>query len=183
MRRGMAHQHRSDQSADARHYLAEISQRLQQAAEGCGTVGRSADRPVRMTSLISAHQEVRGPMQLVQAAGNDQTKMPRGALDTLRAGGYSAHARAVDRRRSQNREHAMPADYTALRRTMVERQVRTFDVTDQAVIARMYAVPREKFVPESLLTLAYSDVALDLPVAGGRKPRRLLPPLILGRML
>ena len=77
----------------------------------------------------------------------------------------------------------MPADYTALRRTMVERQVRTFDVTDQAVIARMYAVPREKFLPASLATLAYSDVALDLPLAGGGKPRRLLPPLILGRML
>jgi protein-L-isoaspartate(D-aspartate) O-methyltransferase len=77
----------------------------------------------------------------------------------------------------------MPVDFAALRRTMVERQVRTFDVTDQAVIARMYAVPREKFVPESLATLAYSDVALELPVAAGRTPRRLLPPLILGRML
>jgi len=77
----------------------------------------------------------------------------------------------------------MPADYTALRRTMVERQVRTFDVTDQAVIARMYAVPREKFVPESLMTLAYSDVPLDLPVATGGTTRRLLPPLILARML
>jgi protein-L-isoaspartate(D-aspartate) O-methyltransferase len=77
----------------------------------------------------------------------------------------------------------MPVDFAALRRTMVERQVRTFDVTDQAVIARMYAVPREKFVPESLATLAYSDVALELPVAAGRTPRRLLPPLILARML
>jgi protein-L-isoaspartate(D-aspartate) O-methyltransferase len=77
----------------------------------------------------------------------------------------------------------MPADYTALRRTMVERQVRTFDVTDQAVIARMYAVPREQFVPESLATLAYSDVALELPAGNGGTPRRLLPPLILGRML
>jgi protein-L-isoaspartate(D-aspartate) O-methyltransferase len=77
----------------------------------------------------------------------------------------------------------MPADYTALRRTMVERQVRTFDVTDQAVIARMLAVPREKFLPENLATLAYSDVAIELPGSAGGPPRRLLPPLILGRML
>jgi protein-L-isoaspartate(D-aspartate) O-methyltransferase len=76
----------------------------------------------------------------------------------------------------------MPADYTALRRTMVERQVRTFDVRDQAVIARMLAVPREKFLPENLATLAYSDVALDLPGSHGA-PRRLLAPLIFGRML
>jgi protein-L-isoaspartate(D-aspartate) O-methyltransferase len=77
----------------------------------------------------------------------------------------------------------MPADYAALRRTMVERQVRTFDVTDQAVIARMLAVPREKFLPENLATLAYSDVALDLPSSAGGTPRRLLPPLIFARMV
>ena len=77
----------------------------------------------------------------------------------------------------------MPTDYAALRRTMVERQVRTFDVTDQAVIARMFAVPREKFLSESLATLAYSDVPLDLPSAAGGPPRRLLPPLIFARMV
>jgi protein-L-isoaspartate(D-aspartate) O-methyltransferase len=66
---------------------------------------------------------------------------------------------------------------------MVERQVRTFDVTDQAVIARMFAVPREKFLPETLATLAYSDLALELPTSAGGPSRRLLPPLILARML
>jgi len=76
----------------------------------------------------------------------------------------------------------MPPDYAALRRTMVERQVRTFDVTDKAVIARMFEVPREKFLPGSLATLAYSDVALDLPTSGG-PPRRLLAPLVFARML
>jgi protein-L-isoaspartate(D-aspartate) O-methyltransferase len=77
----------------------------------------------------------------------------------------------------------MPADYAALRRTMVERQVRTFDVTDQAVIARMLAVPRERFLPENLATLAYSDLALELPGSAGGAPRRLLPPLIFARMV
>jgi protein-L-isoaspartate(D-aspartate) O-methyltransferase len=66
---------------------------------------------------------------------------------------------------------------------MVERQVRTFDVTDQPVIARMLAVPRERFLPESLATLAYSDVAIDLPTSAGGAPRRLLPPLIFARMV
>ena len=77
----------------------------------------------------------------------------------------------------------MPADYAALRRTMVERQVRTFDVTDQPVIARMLAVPRERFLPEGLATLAYSDVAIDLPTSAGGAQRRLLPPLIFARMV
>jgi protein-L-isoaspartate(D-aspartate) O-methyltransferase len=76
----------------------------------------------------------------------------------------------------------MPPDFTVLRRTMVERQVRTFDVTDQAVIARMLGVPREKFLPDGLATLAYSDLAVDLPTSGG-PPRRLLAPLIFARML
>jgi protein-L-isoaspartate(D-aspartate) O-methyltransferase len=102
-------------------------------------------------------------------------------MDTLRAAGY----RLADRksRGPEGSRHFMPADFAALRRTMVERQVRTFDVRDQAVIARMLAVPREKFLPENLATLAYSDVALDLPGSAGGTPRRLLPPLIFARML
>jgi protein-L-isoaspartate(D-aspartate) O-methyltransferase len=103
-------------------------------------------------------------------------------MDTLWAGSYSAGAGGGVAGKSAI-ENPMPADYAALRRTMVERQVRTFDVTDQAVIARMLAVPREKFLPETLATLAYSDVPLDLPSAAGGPPRRLLPPLIFARMV
>jgi protein-L-isoaspartate(D-aspartate) O-methyltransferase len=102
-------------------------------------------------------------------------------MDTLWAGSYSAGASGSIAGKSAI-ESPMPADYAALRRTMVERQVRTFDVTDQAVIARMLAVPREKFLPENLTTLAYSDVPLDLPSAAGGPPRRLLAPLIFARM-
>jgi protein-L-isoaspartate(D-aspartate) O-methyltransferase len=76
----------------------------------------------------------------------------------------------------------MPVDFAALRRRMVDCQVRTFDVTDQAVIARLLEVPREKFLPQNLATLAYSDLAIDLPVAGG-KSRRLLAPLVFARMV
>jgi protein-L-isoaspartate(D-aspartate) O-methyltransferase len=103
-------------------------------------------------------------------------------MDTLRTGSYSAPASGFVAGESAI-ERPMPADYTALRRTMVERQVRTFDVTDQAVIARMFSVPREKFLPESLATLAYSDLALDLPSSDRGPPRRLLAPLVLARMV
>jgi protein-L-isoaspartate(D-aspartate) O-methyltransferase len=70
-----------------------------------------------------------------------------------------------------------------LRRVMVDRQVRTFDVTDQVVIARLLDIPREIFVDPAHRPLAYSDVAIDLAGSDGRKARTMLTPLVLGRML
>jgi protein-L-isoaspartate(D-aspartate) O-methyltransferase len=67
------------------------------------------------------------------------------------------------------------------RRTMVDCQVRTFDVTDQALLARMLEVPREYFLPAELAPLAYSDSGLRLNSGGER--RTLLPPLILARLI
>jgi protein-L-isoaspartate(D-aspartate) O-methyltransferase len=67
------------------------------------------------------------------------------------------------------------------RRTMVDCQVRTFDVTDQALLARMLEVPREQFLPAELAPLAYSDNGLQLNSGGER--RTLLPPLILARLI
>ncbi len=67
------------------------------------------------------------------------------------------------------------------RRTMVDCQVRTFDVTDQALLARMLDVPREDFLPAELAPLAYSDNGLQLNAGGER--RTLLPPLILARLI
>jgi protein-L-isoaspartate(D-aspartate) O-methyltransferase len=70
------------------------------------------------------------------------------------------------------------------RRTMVDCQIRTFDVTDQQLLARMLAVPREHFLPGELAQLAYSDIALQLKAAepGGER-RTLLPPLVLARLI
>ena len=68
------------------------------------------------------------------------------------------------------------------RRLMVDRQVRTFDVTDQIVIGRMLDVPRELFVDDGQRALAYSDSAVMVTGEGGRR-RTLLTPLVLGRML
>ena len=43
-------------------------------------------------------------------------------------------------------------DFAQARRTMVDGQVRTSDVTDLRLIAAMLDVPREAFVPAALLT-------------------------------
>jgi protein-L-isoaspartate(D-aspartate) O-methyltransferase len=67
------------------------------------------------------------------------------------------------------------------RRTMVDCQIRTFDVTDQPLLARMLEVPRENFLPPELAPLAYSDTALQ--VKTGREPRTFLPPLVLARLI
>lgn len=75
----------------------------------------------------------------------------------------------------------------ALQRTnMVESQVRPSDVTDRRVIRSMTAVPRERFVPEALRAVAYSDS--DLPLVshsrtGSAQPRFLLAPRLLARMI
>jgi protein-L-isoaspartate(D-aspartate) O-methyltransferase len=71
-------------------------------------------------------------------------------------------------------------DFAAARRTMVDGQLRTFDIVDQAVLAAMLAVPRERFVPPALADIAYQDT--DVAV-GGRSRRHLLKPMVLGRML
>ena len=55
-------------------------------------------------------------------------------------------------------------DFAAARRTMVDGQLRTFDVTDQNVLAAVLAVPRERFVPADAAGIAY----LDSDVAGRR---------------
>lgn len=64
---------------------------------------------------------------------------------------------------------------------MVDCQIRTFDVTDQRVLARLLEVPREAFLPAELAPLAYSDLSLTVNAAG--RPRRLLSPLVLARLI
>src|SRR5260370_15487878 len=72
-----------------------------------------------------------------------------------------------------------PPDYSAQRQMMVDCQVRTYDVTDQALLAAMYDVPRELFVATDFVTLAYADRVL--PSLGGK--RQLLAPMTLARMI
>lgn len=74
------------------------------------------------------------------------------------------------------------SDFTALRRTMVDCQVRPSDVTDLRVIDAMLAVPRERFVPESKRATAYLDMDIDV-AADGQAKRCLIQPAVLARML
>jgi protein-L-isoaspartate(D-aspartate) O-methyltransferase len=75
-------------------------------------------------------------------------------------------------------------DSQAQRRTMVDCQIRTFDVTDQRLIGRFLEVPRELFVPNNVRDLAYSDIGFLVPgSAPGQEARYLLPPLVLARLI
>ena len=75
-------------------------------------------------------------------------------------------------------------DSRAQRQTMVDCQIRTFEVTDQRLINRIMEVPRERFLPDDLRMLAYSDVDLRLPPgATGEQARTLLTPMVLARMI
>ncbi len=74
---------------------------------------------------------------------------------------------------------------SALRReTMVECQIRPFDVHDKDLLARMLELPRENFLPRELWWLANSDAALHLnPAQPGGERRVLLPPFVLARLI
>lgn len=69
-------------------------------------------------------------------------------------------------------------DYAQRRRNMVESQIRTNKVTDQAVIDALLHVPREVFVPDAYRGVAYVDE--DLSIGDGRV---LVEPMILARLL
>jgi protein-L-isoaspartate(D-aspartate) O-methyltransferase len=69
-------------------------------------------------------------------------------------------------------------DYAAARLAMVESQIRTNKVTDDAVLAAFLAVPRERFVPARLRGAAYVDD--NLPLGGGRS---MMQPMVLARLV
>lgn len=76
----------------------------------------------------------------------------------------------------------MEPDFPALRRNMVDCQLRTYDVTDRAVLAAMGNVPREMFVPPARRPVAYIDQPVALDDVGGQG-RAMLAPMTCGRML
>ena len=53
-------------------------------------------------------------------------------------------------------------NYDTARFNMVEQQVRTWEVLDQAVLDRLASVPRERFVPEDYRGIAYADARIPL---------------------
>ncbi len=66
-----------------------------------------------------------------------------------------------------------------LRRTMVDCQMRTFDVTDADVLSAVLDTPRELFVSEKIDSLVYSDA--PLLVRGALVRRRMLVPMVVAR--
>jgi protein-L-isoaspartate(D-aspartate) O-methyltransferase len=69
-------------------------------------------------------------------------------------------------------------DFANARRMMVDGQIRTSDVTDRDLIAAMLDVPRERFAPPALASVAYLD--RDLPIDDRRM---LLKPMVLARLI
>ena len=69
-------------------------------------------------------------------------------------------------------------DFETARFNMVEQQVRPWEVLDQVVLDRLAAIPRERFVPEDYLRLAYADTRI--PLGEGDV---MMPPREEGRLL
>ena len=69
-------------------------------------------------------------------------------------------------------------DFAAARRAMIDNQLRPEGVTDPALLAAMASVPRERFVPEGVRPLAYSDRPLD--IGDGKS---LMPPAALAKLI
>ena len=75
-------------------------------------------------------------------------------------------------------------DFAELRRGMVDGQVRTNDVTDLRIVDAMMDIPRERFVPSQLKSLAYIDDDLQLRPASADGPARfLLEPMVLAKLI
>ncbi len=68
-----------------------------------------------------------------------------------------------------------------LRRNMVDRQLRTFDITDVDVLDAVLRTPREPFVSGEPDSLVYSDA--NLVAKGAQTARPLLAPMFVARAL
>ena len=76
------------------------------------------------------------------------------------------------------------SSFSEARRMMVDCQMRTYDITDQVVLAAADSVPRELFVPEARQAVAYVDQpVLIAEASGGKAARYLLTPMVAARML
>lgn len=72
----------------------------------------------------------------------------------------------------------MTLDYAKARETMVEQQIRPWDVLDPRVLEVLATLPREAFVPAAYRALAYTDI--PLPLAHGET---MMKPVVEGRTL
>jgi protein-L-isoaspartate(D-aspartate) O-methyltransferase len=68
------------------------------------------------------------------------------------------------------------ADYPAMRRNMIDSQLRTNNVAGAALLRAIEQTPRELFVPQERAALAYMDRSIPLDECGARG-RAVNPPL------
>lgn len=73
------------------------------------------------------------------------------------------------------------SDFAQTRRAMVDCQLRTFDITNRALLAAMDDVPREMFVGPDQVPIAYIDRQIVVRLQG--EARAMINPPILGRMI
>ena len=69
-------------------------------------------------------------------------------------------------------------DFALARRNMVEGQLRPNRVNNAQLLAEIGSLPRERFLPEGLRSVAYSDE--DVPLGNGRY---LMEPMVLARLV
>ena len=69
-------------------------------------------------------------------------------------------------------------DYARVRETMVEQQIRPWDVLDERVLEVLASLPRHAFVSDARRDLAYAD--LELPIGHGEV---MLKPVVEARIL
>lgn len=74
--------------------------------------------------------------------------------------------------------HTIMTDFLKARENMVESQIHTMGVVDEAILNSFRNIPRELFVPEKSRAIAYGDK--DISIARGRY---VLAPATLARML
>jgi protein-L-isoaspartate(D-aspartate) O-methyltransferase len=75
-------------------------------------------------------------------------------------------------------------DFRSARRAMVDGQVRTSDVTNLDLLGAMLDIPREAFVPEARVALAYLDRDVPIADATAAGPARwLMKPMVLARLI
>jgi protein-L-isoaspartate(D-aspartate) O-methyltransferase len=60
----------------------------------------------------------------------------------------------------------IPMDYEQARVNMLKQQIRTWDVTNDAILTLFYTIPREDFVPAPFRALAFADTTI--PLAAGQ---------------
>ena len=76
-----------------------------------------------------------------------------------------------------------PVDFSLARVRMIESQIRPNGVTDRRIIQAMADIPRENFVPSDRRSLAYMDEDVDISSKHHARPRFLLEPMTLARLI